>query len=645
MNCSLPRLFKSLCLLLFLWMIPASLFSQNFTPVTVTGFNHDVVAETGTSALTTTTIALDGPAASNKVIYSTAFKIANNVEGGGIPDNGLISDATGNSYQLTSYSGSNALLLQRTQVGELTLAATAQFSGVRVLAFATEGVALVNVVLVFADGSTTNALTNYSLNDWFNATTNLVTSGFGRCTRTTPVTGFGDYPSNPRMYYIDIPLSCADRQKQLQKVRFTNVTTAGNNAPFPNAVFMAVSGRAFTQSVTPSVTNATCNTTGSVTLTVSGSSSPYSISWNTVPPQTGPTATGLASGNYTATITDASSCTSTYPVTITQQNNLTLTMSEGTTICPGASASPNTNSNATGYSWTPTTGVSNPTIANPVFTPTQTTTYTLTATLGTCTVTRSFVVTVAASLILSARADTTICNGSSFSPNINNTGQTQGTTYSWTPTTGVSNPSALNPVLSPTTTTTYTLTATNGPCSATRSFKVTVASVPTVNAGLDATILINRPSVQLNGTGSPGTYLWTPATGLSATNILSPVASPVQTTTYTLKVTTADGCTATDDVIVTVISSCLTPMEAFTPNGDGYNDLWYVTSGNCAKQVKALVYNRYGSKVFESVDYHNNWDGRYKNKPVADGTYYYVITYYLQDGTQYTAKGNVTILR
>lgn len=644
MNCSLPRLLKCPCLLLFLWMIPAPIFSQNFTPVTVTGFNHDVIAETGTSALTTTTIALDGPAASNKVIYSVAFRIANGAGGGGIPDNGTITDAAG-SYQLASYSGNNALLLQRTQTGNLTLATPAGFSAIRVLAFATEGVALVNVVLTFTDGSTTNALTNYSLSDWFNVNTNLVTSGFGRVTRTTPASNFGDYPSNPRMYYINIPLSCTDRMKQLQRVSFTNVTTAGNNAPFPNAVFLGISGRAFTQSITPTITNATCTATGSATLAITGSASPYTITWNTVPPQTGPTATGLTPGNYTATIVDAGACSSTYLVTITQQNNLNVTMNEGATICPGGSASPNTVSNATTYSWTPTTGVSNPNIANPVFSPTQTTTYTLTATLGTCTITRSFLVTVAPAIILSARTDTTICPGSTFSPNINNTGQTAGTTYSWTPSYGVSNPAILNPVLSPGLTTTYTLTATNGPCSASRTFKVTVAPVASISAGLDGIISIGRPSVQLLGSGSAGTYLWTPATGLSATNILNPVASPTQNTTYTLKVTTPEGCTATDDVLVTVISSCLKPMEAFTPNGDGFNDLWYVTSGNCAKLIRALVYNRYGSKVFESQDYHNNWDGKYKNKPVADGTYYYVITYYLQDGSLYTAKGNVTILR
>ena len=57
------------------------------------------------------------------------------------------------------------------------------------------------------------------------------------------------------------------------------------------------------------------------------------------------------------------------------------------------------------------------------------------------------------------------------------------------------------------------------------------------------------------------------------------------------------------------------------------------------------MYNRYGSKVFESQDYKNDWDGTYKNKPLPDGTYYYVIDYELLNNDRVFKKGNVTILR
>ncbi len=615
--------------------------SQNFTPVTVTGFNHDVVAETGNSSLTTTTICVDGPSISNKVLYTTAFRDANGGGGGGIPNDGLIA-VTGATYQLAPYGDNNALLIQRSQSGDLTLTTPAKFSVIRVLAFATEGTVALNAVLHFSDGSSTNALTNYSLNDWFFATTSLVLSGIGRVTRASPASGFDGYPTNPRMYYIEIPIACADMQKDLQSITFSNATTQGNNAPFPNALLFAVSGKSVSQTVTATIINASCTTSGSATLNITGNLNPYNVTWNTTPVQTGLTATNLDAGTYTATITNTANCTSTFPVTITGSGTLSLTSAPASnSICTGQSTAVTTTSPATAFTWSPTTGVSDPTIANPTLSPTSTTTYTVTGTLGTCTQTASFTVNVTPAITLSTRPDTIICGGGSIRPNITS----NATTYSWSPATGVSDPSELNPTITPTATTTYTLTATNGPCSATSSFKVTIGAAAVANAGPDVNLTQFNPSKELTGSGSQGTYLWTPSAGLSDANILNPVANPAVTTTYTLKVTTPDGCTATDDVLVSVLTNCLKPMEAFTPNGDGFNDKWIVSFGACAKTIRAAVFNRYGSKVFESTNYQNDWDGRYKGKTLPDGTYYFVLKYYLTDGTAPEIKGNVTILR
>jgi gliding motility-associated-like protein len=233
-----------------------------------------------------------------------------------------------------------------------------------------------------------------------------------------------------------------------------------------------------------------------------------------------------------------------------------------------------------------------------------------------------------------------VCRGASFSPNITS----NATTYSWSPTTGVSNPAIANPTLAPDVTTTYTVTGTLGSCTIQRTVTVNVFPGVTVNAGPDATILTGDV-YPMQGTGSAGTYLWTPSTGLSATNILNPNATPATTTTYTLRITNAQGCFATDDVTLTVIPYCVKVMEAFTPNGDGINDRWLVTNGNCVTNIKASVFNRYGSKVFESNDYKNTWEGVYEGKPLPDGTYYYVISFMLINGKMVIMKGNLTILR
>jgi gliding motility-associated-like protein len=509
-----------------------------------------------------------------------------------------------------------------------------------VLALSTEGSSLINAKHTFSDGSTTNSLTNYTLGDWFNNTANLVLSGIGRCTRATPASGADAYPTNPRLYYIEISLSCTDRQKTLQKINFTNVTTAGNNAPYPNAVFFAVSGIDYTQSITPSITNVTCTNAGSATLTVTGSGAPYSIVWNTNPVQTGPTATNLGVGTFQATITDATACVTVYPVVMVAPTAPTLTVHIDTTICSGASFNANTVSNASSFAWSPTTGVNNPAVASPILSPTATTLYTVTASTGNCTTSKSFTATVVSAATLTLHVDTAICSGASFNANtISN-----GTSFTWSPTTGVSNAAIASPVLSPATTTQYTVTASASGCSATKSFTVTVNPGATVNAGGDI-IIFPGQSTQLQGSGSQGTYLWTPSTGLNAANILNPLATPAATTTYTLKVTTALGCTASDNVIITVVNDCVKPMQAFTPNGDGFNDTWFITTGNCATKATAMVYNRWGSKVFESNNYKNDWDGKYKGKPLPDGTYYFVVHYELVNNSTVDRKGSVTILR
>ena len=626
---------------LVLLLLPVTIIAQLYTPVTITGFNHDVVAETGTSSLTTTTSALDGVAQSNKVMYTVSFGINNQFDGGGIPDNGTITNAAG-TYQLMPYNGSNALIVQRNQNADLTLTTPAKFSGLRVLCFATEGIAQVNVKLFFTDGSITNLITNYFLDDWFNGTSNLVLSGFGRCTRATPASGADAFPNNPRLYFMDVPMTCADRQKSLQKINFSNVTTAGSNAPFPNAVFFALSGKAFTQNITTSTTNGTCTTNGSATVTVTGLPAVTSIVWVTTPVQTGPTVS-LPPGPYTVSITDASLCVTNLPIVIPLTNTQIFNLpNPPASICSGTSFTPNLVSNSTSYLWTPPTGVSNTGIANPVLSPTVTTSYTVTATLGYCIhVLSPYIVNVAPAATMSPLNPVTICSGSSFTPSpVSNA-----TTYSWSPTTGVSNPAILNPVLSPTTTTLYTLTGTLGACTVSRTLLVNVLQGVTVNAGSDVSIF-SGSSVQLQGTGSAGTYLWTPSTGLSSTNVLNPVASPATTTTYTLLITNPNGCSNTDNVIVTVIPYCVKPLNAFSPNGDGINDKWIVTNGGtCTKNIRVIVFNRYGNVVYQSEDYKNNWDGTYKGKPLPDATYYYTIRFILVNNDEINLNGDLTILR
>jgi gliding motility-associated-like protein len=181
---------------------------------------------------------------------------------------------------------------------------------------------------------------------------------------------------------------------------------------------------------------------------------------------------------------------------------------------------------------------------------------------------------------------------------------------------------------------------------------VNISPALTVNAGPDITIA-GGATTQLNGVATAGAdYTWTPNIPVSLSNprILNPIANPAQTTTYRLTVVDLSGACLPvfDDVKVTVVQSCIKVRNAFSPNGDGINDTWYVYDQNFCLGVNGAtvrVYNRYGSKVYESKGYTNNWNGTYNNKPLPDGTYFAIIDFVLFDGRSQQVKTDLTILR
>lgn len=264
------------------------------------------------------------------------------------------------------------------------------------------------------------------------------------------------------------------------------------------------------------------------------------------------TATGGGSyqwntGTATAFISVAPAANTTYTVTVT---NLGCTASDNVavnvnplpiadagpaqTICPSVTASLTASGVGT-YQW----NTGQPT-AILLVSPAITTTYTVTVTNLGCTASDDITVTVNAALTADAGAPQTVCNGQSVTLIA-----TGGTTYQW-----AGGPATNTYTVSPATTTTYTVTAYSGGCSGTDDIVVSVNPTPPINAGNDTTIC-NGSVAYLNASGG-STYVWSPAGTLSATNINNPVAFPVASTTYTVTATTAVGCTAVDNVIVSI---------------------------------------------------------------------------------------------
>jgi gliding motility-associated-like protein len=147
-----------------------------------------------------------------------------------------------------------------------------------------------------------------------------------------------------------------------------------------------------------------------------------------------------------------------------------------------------------------------------------------------------------------AGPDTALCSGSSA--NLQASG---GLTYTWTPATGLSGTNIANPVALPAITTNYTVTVSNKyNCIAKDNVLITVNARPVANAGPDVS-LCTGSSANLQASGG-GQYVWSPATALSNATIANPVATPLQTTAYIIKVTNNLNCTNTDTVLIKVFS-------------------------------------------------------------------------------------------
>ncbi len=121
------------------------------------------------------------------------------------------------------------------------------------------------------------------------------------------------------------------------------------------------------------------------------------------------------------------------------------------------------------------------------------------------------------------------------------------------------------------------------------------------------------------------TYLWLPNSQLSNANSATTKATPNSTTSYYLKVTSVDNCLAYDTIVVTVKDGNIIIPNAFSPNGDGINDVWEIKLLSSFLSVKVQVYNRQGQMVFNSVGYNSPWNGTHNGKPLPVGTYYYII--------------------
>jgi len=173
----------------------------------------------------------------------------------------------------------------------------------------------------------------------------------------------------------------------------------------------------------------------------------------------------------------------------------------------------------------------------------------------------------------------------------------------------------------------------------------TVYPTPNINITGDS-ILTRGETSQLNATVtvSPVTYQWTPDTSLSSGTISNPVASPWLTTTYRLVVTSAQGCAAQKSFTIQVVPKISIP-NAFTPNGDGKNDVFRAIYGPDISNVRLSVFDRWGELLFTDPGTHQGWDGSVNGKKQPPGTFVWLFEYKDQTGISRVLKGTVELIR
>jgi gliding motility-associated-like protein len=141
-------------------------------------------------------------------------------------------------------------------------------------------------------------------------------------------------------------------------------------------------------------------------------------------------------------------------------------------------------------------------------------------------------------------------------------------------------------------------------------------------AGRDTIAAMNEP-VQLSANaGRPAQYSWSPSTGLNDANIANPVATLDKNQLYSLESITDKGCVSHSKILITRYKGPqLYIPNAFTPNGDGNNDVLKVFPVGIKTFTSFAVFNRYGQQLFYSTDRNRGWDGRYGGKVQEPGTY------------------------
>ncbi|HRN79454.1 MAG TPA: PKD domain-containing protein [Ferruginibacter sp.] len=358
------------------------------------------------------------------------------------------------------------------------------------------------------------------------------------------------------------------------------------------------------------------------------------------------------SGTYTVRLaaTNVHGCTGNTTSNISAYAIPVVSAGAGSIVCFGTPKQLNATGAST-YVWTPATDLSCTDCPDPLVSPAAAVTYTVVGTSAEgCVDSAQISLEVAYPFTMEYSRRDSICEGGSeriFASGAHS--------YTWYPSTGLSNPNVANPIASPVATTMYMVVGRDDKNCFTDTAYVPmiVFPKPRVFAGNDRTVNVGQIIDLIPEISSDVTeVIWSPTGSIFRSDYPSITVRPRETTTYRVEVKNPGGCMASDDLTVYVIcngGNVYIP-NTFSPNSDGNNDIFYPRGTGLFRIKSAKIFNRWGEIVYQRNDFMANdasagWDGTYKGQKLTPDVFVYVIEILCDNNQLLPFKGNVTLIR
>ncbi|MGB3948733.1 MAG: gliding motility-associated C-terminal domain-containing protein [Bacteroidia bacterium] len=400
------------------------------------------------------------------------------------------------------------------------------------------------------------------------------------------------------------------------------------------------------------VSNVTCFglCDGQTNVIITGGTMPYLYDWNTG--CTASSCNNLCEGSYSVTVTDLFGCIIVSDTLITQPDTLIAAISSNTAVscsdsCNGlatAIAIGGTSGSGYNYSWSTFPNQNTATASNlcPL-------TYTCTVTdANNCIATATVNISKPDSILIQINTTAVACNQNNGTAIANVSGGVGNYQYVWS--NGSTDASISNLA-----TGNYTVTVTdNNGCIAENVVLINSASNPIATLTATNYTVFKGTSVELSANGGEN-YEWIQPNDLACDSCQVITVFPDVTTSFCVLVTDSNACIDSTCVLITVEIPCPSEYQvpnAFSPNGDGYNDNFCLQGWNtCVSDFLITVFNRWGEKVYESNNPQFCWDGSSlallapKNNELGSAVFVYNIDAVDRNGNKINRKGNISLLR